>query len=205
MIRVICYSKRMADEFVNLLALARGGDRTALSQIAAQYETKLRIVARVQLGPALRPYLDSQDLVQSVHKSLLVGLRDDRFDISDADKLLALALVILRRKIARHWRRMRRQERLNSGSQDTSEVAQLLTSLSAPLADPAEEAQFRDTVNHFCRNMDPVEQRIVDLRLQGYAAPEIASQIGLSAVNVRVRMTRLRQRLASVGVLDDWL
>jgi RNA polymerase sigma-70 factor (ECF subfamily) len=193
------------DDFAELLTLARSGDRNALTRIAQQYEAKLRIVARVQLGPALRPYLDSQDLVQSVHRSLMVGLRDDKYDISSPDKLLALTLTMLRRKIARHWRRLRRQQRINSATSDTSDVADLLTALSTPQTEPAAEAQFRDTVTHLCANMDEVERHIIDLRLQGYAAPEIATQIGLTPVNVRVRMTRLRQRLAAAGVLDDWL
>lgn len=112
---------------------------------------------------------------------------------------------MLRRKIARHWRHLRRQERLSSGSNDSGDVVLLLTSLSTPQPGPAAEAQFRDTVAHLCKSMDAVEQQLVDLRLQGFNAPEIASQLGLSPVNVRVRMTRLRQRLAAAGVLDDWL
>ncbi len=162
-------------------------------------------MARVHLGPALRPYLDSQDLLQSVHRSLMLGLREDRFDISTPDKLIALALTMVRRKIARQWRHLRRQDRLSGGPQDASHLALLLTSLSSPRQDPAAEAQFRDTVEHVCRHLDTVEQRIVDLRLQGFAAPEIAEQLGMTPVNVRVRMTRLRQRLVAAGVLDDWL
>ena len=64
----------MSDEFSHLLALARGGDSDALARIAEKYEEKLRIVARVHLGPALRPYLDSQDLVQSVHHVSLIHI-----------------------------------------------------------------------------------------------------------------------------------
>src|SRR6266571_7445883 len=86
------------DDFAALLARARGGDREALEQLARQYEPKLRLVARVLLGPALRPYLDSLDLVQSVHKSLLVGLRKSQYDVSSPDKLIALTLTMLRRK-----------------------------------------------------------------------------------------------------------
>ena len=63
-----------------------------------------RIVAHFLLSRDLRPYLDSLDLVQSVHKSLLLGLRSDKFDISNPEKLVALALTMVRRKAARHWR-----------------------------------------------------------------------------------------------------
>src|SRR5207302_3303979 len=102
-------------DFASVLARARGGDRAALGQLAREYEPKLRLVARVLLGPALRPYLDSVDLVQSVHRSLLLGLRDQKFDISSPENLLGLALTMVRRKVARHWRHLQRQRRLETG------------------------------------------------------------------------------------------
>ena len=63
--------------------------RTRLAALVQSYESKVRLVARVLLGPALRPYLDSVDLVQSVHRSLMLGLRQDKFDISSPEKLMA--------------------------------------------------------------------------------------------------------------------
>ena len=60
--------------FGPLLERTRQGDKEALAEIARTYESEVRIMARVRLGPALRPYLDSMDLVQSVHRSLLIGL-----------------------------------------------------------------------------------------------------------------------------------
>src|SRR5688500_2101680 len=126
------------DEFETLLTRARTGDQKAMTQLVEQYEVKVRIVARVQLGSALRPYLDSIDLVQSVHRSLMLGLREDRFDISSPDKLLGLALLMVRRKVARCWRRMRRQQRLDEGAVMTDDLTDLLTSISCPRANPAE-------------------------------------------------------------------
>src|SRR6188508_2597024 len=64
-----------AATFDEILARARTGDEDALTELARQYEPEVRAVARVRLGPALRPYLDTMDLVQSVHRSLMVGLR----------------------------------------------------------------------------------------------------------------------------------
>jgi hypothetical protein len=42
-------------DFAALQARARGGDRAALDELARTYEPKFRLVARVLLGPALRP------------------------------------------------------------------------------------------------------------------------------------------------------
>src|SRR5262245_2403719 len=102
--------------FADLLKRARDGDGAALGQLARTYEGDLRIAARVHLGQALRPYLDSLDLVQSVHRSLMIGLRTDKVDVSNPGALIALALTMVRRKVARQWRRHRRQIRLAGGA-----------------------------------------------------------------------------------------
>ena len=192
-------------DFASVLARARGGDRAALDQLAREYEPKLRLVARVLLGPALRPYLDSVDLVQSVHRSLLLGLRDQKFVLETPENLLALALTLVRRKVARHWRSLQRQKRLSSGASATPDLAQLITTLSRPQDDPARAAQFRDQVDHLCQSLNEAERRVLELRLHGYSPAESAAELGLSAVAFRVRLTRLRQRLRATGVLDDWL
>jgi RNA polymerase sigma-70 factor (ECF subfamily) len=192
-----------ADDFAALLERARRGDRAALAEVAQRYEPRVRVVARVLLGPALRPYLDSVDLVQSVHRSLLVGLRDGRFDLATADNLVALAMTMVRRKVARHWRRHQRQRRLDGGP--GADLPSLLTSLSSPQPDPARAVQFADAVGHLCASLDETERRLLELRLQGHSTAEIAAQLALSGVALRVRMTRLRQRLRAAGVLDDWL
>src|SRR5687768_12063834 len=115
-----------APSFEVLLSRARQRDPEAISALCRQYEPRLRVVARVLLGPALRPHLDSMDLVQSVHRSLLVGIRDEAFDISTPENLMALAVTMLRRKVSRHWRRAQRQQRLRSGGSSLDLLPTLL-------------------------------------------------------------------------------
>jgi RNA polymerase sigma-70 factor (ECF subfamily) len=194
-----------ADEFTALLERARGEDADALAQLIKQYESKVRLVARVLLGPALRPHLDSVDLVQSVHRTLMLGLREEKFDISSPDKLLALAMTLVRRKVARQWRHLQRQERLQDGSADSGDVPQLLVSLHSTETDPAAAAQLNDSVRHLYASLDATEQRMVELRLQGYSTADIAAELGLNPVALRVRMTRFRQRLRDAGQFDDRL
>jgi RNA polymerase sigma-70 factor (ECF subfamily) len=194
------------EEFARLLAQARRGEQAALQQLAQHYESKVRLVARVLLGPALRPYLDSVDLVQSVHRSLMLGLRQDKFDISSPDKLIALALALVRRKVARQWRRLQRQKRLTNGPAHYSgDLPTVLESLGSSEIDPARAALLKDAVDHVCRNLDDTERRMIELRLQGYSTAEIAGDVGLHPIAARVRMSRLRQRLRTAGLLDDWI
>ena len=194
-------------DFTDLIARASGGDAAALDELARQYEPKVRVVARVLLGPALRPYLDTVDLAQSVHKSIMVGLRDNKFEIVGPDQLVGLALTVLRRKAAKHWRHLRRQRRLSGDgpAPQGDSLPGLLTALSSPGTDPAADAEFRDQMDHLCSHLDAAEKQILDLRLEGHTPSEIADRIGVSRVALRVRLTRLRQRLQASGVMTDWL
>jgi RNA polymerase sigma-70 factor (ECF subfamily) len=191
--------------FAVLVSRARQGDSEAVDELCRQYEPRLRVVARVLLGPALRPALDSMDLVQSVHRSLFIGFREEKFDVSTPDNLIALALTLLRRKVARHWRRIQRQRRLQTGGSSVDLLPAILADLTTPEAGPAEVAQYRDQLEQLCRQLDATERHVLALRLDGYTTAEIAQQLGLNHITLRVRLTRLRERLRSSGVLHDWL
>jgi RNA polymerase sigma-70 factor (ECF subfamily) len=195
----------VAASFAKLLSRARLRDPDAVSELCRQYEPRLRVVARVLLGPALRPALDSLDLVQSVHRSLLIGIREEKFDISTPDNLIALALTLLRRKVARHWRRVQRQNCMKSGRSSMDLLPSILAELTTSEVGPAETAQYHDQVEHLCRQLDATERRVLFLRLDGYTTAEIAHQLDVNHVTLRVRLTRLRERLRTSGILHDWL
>jgi RNA polymerase sigma-70 factor (ECF subfamily) len=194
-------------DFSTLLARAAEGDGVALQELVRQYEPKVRIAARVLLGPALRPYLDSVDLTQSVHKSIVIGLRGQRFAVAGPDDLIGLAITVLRRKAAKHWRHLQRQQRLSGAraGDGSGDFTGVITALSCPDSDPVAQAQFRDQVEHLWSHLDDAERQILDQRLEGYSPAEIADRLGVSRVALRVRLTRLRQRLQATGAITDWL
>lgn len=195
-----------SQDFAELLSRARLGDRSATEQLVKQYEREVRVVARARLGAALRPYLDSTDLVQSVHRSLMLGLRTDKFDISSPERLVALALTIVRRKIARHWRRHRRQQRpSHDGSPPAEDLSQLLVSVSSSDSHPQAVATLRDQTERLMSTLDETERRLIELRLEGCTTAEVARQLGLDPDVLRVRLGRLRRRLRQNGLLTEWL
>ena len=194
-----------APTFATLLSRARQRDDEAVIELCRQYEPRLRVMAHVLLGPALRPTLDSMDLVQSVHRSLLMGIREEKLDISTPENLVALALTLLKRKVARHWRRAQRQRRLAEGSSTLDLLPTILAELTTPEAGPAETAQYHDLVKQLYSELDATERHVLALRLDGYTTAEIAHQLCLNHITLRVRLTRLRERLRSSGVLHDWL
>lgn len=198
----------MADantDFHELLTRARAGDAAALDTLARTYEPDVRIAARVHLGTALRPYLDSIDLVQSVHRSLLRGVRDGRFAFTDPAGLIALTLTMVRRKIARQWRRHRRQIRLVNPAHDSQQPADVLAALTNGVADPTKSIVVREAMARLCRDLDDVDRELLELRLLGWTTAEVAHKTGHSPEALRIRLFRLRKQIAAEHVLKDWL
>lgn len=191
------------DNSKSLMELARRGDQAAMSRLAELYESEVRIVARVHLGAPLRPYFDSLDLVQSVHRSILVGLRADKYEIASPEKLIALAATMIRRKIAREWRRAKRQTRTDPRPQDSTAPANSLVHLSAASTDPQASVALRDQVSHLLLLVSTVDRRLIELRLDGYTTAEAARELRLDADVCRVRLSRLRQRLKRIGVMEE--
>jgi RNA polymerase sigma-70 factor (ECF subfamily) len=194
-----------SSDFRTLLEQARCGDEGALTEIVGRYEHEVRLVVKSRLSRALRPYLDSIDLIQSVHKSLIIGLRDDRFDISDPQQLVALATTIVRRKIAKKWRKMHRQTRASGGALDEVALRDLLVTLSDPAIDPSHEAEMREQIAVVLRNLGPLDRRLLELRLEGFSTADAARELQCDPDSLRVRLSRLRQRLIRSGVANDLL
>lgn len=203
--RVRFFMTLPATTFVELLAQVRLGDEEATRLLIAEYEPEVRLVAKLRLGAALRPYLDSIDLVQSVHRSLLIGLREEKFSISTPQNLIALALTIVRRKVASQWRKVQRQQRLSGISGTAEELPEVLVGLMGREADPAAMAALKDQIRRLWSEMDPVERQLVELRMEGSNTAEVARQLNLDADVLRVRFGRLRQRLRELGLDTEWL
>jgi len=197
----------MADstEFDLLLIAARSGDADALGRLVAKYEPELRLVARLRLGAALRPHLDSVDLVQSVHRSLLIGLRADRFDISSPEKLIALALTIVRRKVAKHWRHLKRQQRLSGVEEASDDLVDTLLALRSSEPTVSESSGLREHIQRLMLELDPIEKQLIAMRIDGFSTIEVARELGLDPDVLRVKLSRVRKRLREKGFEDELL
>ena len=197
--------KLEADEFTELLFHASQGKSDAQEAICQRYERQVRIVARVLLGPQLRPHLDTTDVLQSVHRSVLVGLREQKFDISSPDKLVALACTMVRRKVARKWRSHRRQERWKNPSSQGEDLYTTLNSLRKSDQDPSQIAAYNDSVENLYKSLSDLERTMLERRLDGFTTGEVAAELGIHPIAIRVRWSRLRQRLENASIFADWV
>ncbi|MDX1929659.1 MAG: sigma-70 family RNA polymerase sigma factor [Pirellulaceae bacterium] len=195
-------------DFEALSRLAANGDVAAQWALLETYASEVRIVARVHLGAQLRPHLDSLDVTQSVHKSILTGLITGRFFIDSSRGLVALACMIARRKIAKKWRKHRRQTRLDTAASPDLVVGlteQALVKDTVPLNDnrqsPSEVA--REQLSLIRDSVTDIERLLIDRKLAGKTAVEIADELKVDPVAVRVRWSRLCAKLRKQNTSDS--
>jgi RNA polymerase sigma-70 factor (ECF subfamily) len=194
-----------SESIAELLARVRDGDDEALAELLRRYEAKIRLTARHLLRPVLRRYLDSIDVAQSVQFQLMSGLRRGSFDLPDTETFMALAVTMVRRKVAQHWRHLQREHLIRFGLPGSpAPDSSRLTTPGTP-GDPAQVLQRSEELQHLWQILDPTERRLLELRLQGYSTVEAAAQMGSAANVLRVRLSRLRKRLNEQGYLTDWI
>jgi len=61
------------------------------------------------------------------------------------------------------------------------------------------QLEGKELLNAILKVLQPIEKSIVLLLIEGYNQKEIAELLGLSAVNVRVKVSRLRKKLEQYG------
>jgi hypothetical protein len=69
--------------------------------------------------------MDSMDVMQSVHRSLLTGLKNERFQFASPQQLIGLAVVMVQRKVARHWRKLKRFPAAGAAPSDANRATPL--------------------------------------------------------------------------------
>lgn len=192
------------DDFGPLLDEVRAGDDAALTQLLQKYEPRLRTAARVLLGPWLRPHLDSLDLVQSVHRELLPGLRDGKYELSSSQQLLGLAMTVIRRKVARNWRRLQREQKLGTLPENADQPPESQLASRHTDDDPLANALVKDAIAKMLRQLGDEDRKLVERRLQGFSTVDIAQELKCDPHILRARLSRLRAKLREEG-FADWL
>ena len=189
-----------AQHHAELLARFQGGDENSLAELLQDFESEIRRVARLRLGPLLRPHLDSLDMVQSVCVTLIEGFRRDQFTVTEPEQLVALAAGIIRRKIARTWRRLRTQIAAQAKSTGPGGNLSQADETRIEAEDPAAEIQRQHDLEALLRQVEPEDRQLLELRLVGFSTAEAARRIGANADVLRVRLSRLRKRLEARGI-----
>jgi RNA polymerase sigma-70 factor (ECF subfamily) len=183
----------MSDQdFAAVLERARQGDHAAMGRLVEEYEPEIRRVARRRLGPNLRALFGASDLVQSVHRSLLLSLRRNKFKFDGPEDLVALAVTMMKRKAARKWARRQRE----------LEIMHIWV-LMQPRVNAQRTLELAGEVQELLETLKVDERQLLRLYLEGYSTKQIADDLGLESDSLRVRRSRLFHKLRRAGLDID--
>jgi len=188
------------EDFAALLARVRDGDEAATAELVRRYERAVLRSVRSRLSQSMRGALDSMDVMQSVHRSLLTGVRNDRFHFTTPQQLIGLAVMMVQRKVARHWRKLKRLPAIQASEAGSGSS---LDGIASEESAPSEIATANDLLERVLSQLDPFDRQLVRLKLAGNSSVESAAILGREPAFIRMRWSRLRQTLRQCGYSDD--
>jgi RNA polymerase sigma-70 factor (ECF subfamily) len=177
----------------DLLARLRSGDHAAAADLFRRYAQRLARLAEQHLSRSLAGRLDGQDVVQSVFRTFFERCARGEFRIDSSAQLwqLLVKITILKaRAEARHHLAERRNVRAEAPGADV-----WLAEAVAHEPDAVEAAALVDQVENLLRGLPALYCQVLDMRLQGHAVPDIASELSVSRQTVYRVLHLLQDRL----------
>jgi RNA polymerase sigma-70 factor, ECF subfamily len=184
----------MADSssFDDIMARLRGGDDDAARQVFQRFGCRLITLARQRLDRRMRPKMDAEDVLQSAFCSFFKRAAQGQYDLASWEALWGLLVVITISKCAG------RAEHFRAAKRDVARESAAPASGAGPLArepTPEEAAVLTETVEELLRGLEPHEEEMLMLFLQGHSIAEISSQVGWAERTVHRLLARTRKRL----------
>jgi RNA polymerase sigma factor (sigma-70 family) len=168
----------------------REGDSLAAQRLWNRYFSQLVRVAIGRLGNITRK-VSGEDVALSALKSVMIGIREDRFPaLKDRDGLWPLLFTITARKSIIEIRRQSAQKRSLETDIKWSNVQEMIGK------EPSVEfaAEFYDTLDSLILKLkDPALWLIVQRKLEGYTNEDVAKELACSVRTVMRKLRRIRQ------------
>jgi RNA polymerase sigma-70 factor, ECF subfamily len=183
-----------ADPVPDLIRRYRQGDPGGADALFASYARRLTRVAEQHLGRRLAGRLDGEDVVQSVFRTFFRRTAGGEFQIDSSAQLwrLLVKITVLKARAQgrRHTAGLRdARAEVGAGADDW------LAEATARGPGPDEGAILIDQIEALLRGLPPLYCHVLDLRLQGHGASEVARRLGVSRQTVHRTLSLLQQRL----------
>lgn len=184
---------------IDLLYMAKGGDRSAEEQFALRYTRLVKICAR----PFFLVGGDGEDLIQEGMLGLLSAIRE--YDSSMNTSFKTYAEICVKRRIYSAIRTASRKkhEPLNemvSLDEVLSEEGAAASQSNAFRRIPEEQVLAQESADEiiqtYSRCLSKFEARILELYLSGLSYSEMAQECGKSQKSVDNAVQRIRRKLA---------
>jgi RNA polymerase sigma factor (sigma-70 family) len=176
----------------SLLRGIRQGDDAAAEVLFERYSQRLHLLARRQLAGELSGRVDSEDVTQSIFRSLFRRLRDGQYSVPPGEtiwRLLTTVALNKVRKVGAHHRAAKRDIR-RSSHVDAEFMATV-----ASTQDEEAVTILRMTIDELLQNLSESQRQIIELRLSGFEVSAIAEQSTRSKRSVERVLQGFRHRL----------
>jgi len=176
------------------IADLKDGRETAAQGLWELYFDRLVGLARTKLAAATRRSADEEDVALSAFKSLCLGAAKGRFrELRDRDNLWPLLVVLTVRKaqdLVKHERRQKRGGNLAaSAPQPAIDIENFLSREPTPEL----SAMLAENCERLLEKLDPAQRQIAQMKLEGHANAEIATQLACGLRTVERRLDLIRK------------
>jgi len=189
----------MSDESVaELVARCREGDSQAETLLFERHLQSLLALVRARISTRLAPRFDAEDVVQSAFRSFFGGLDRGEFEVEGEVALWGLLAAITMHKLHRqvaHHHAQKRSVLNEQPLEDEGRLRGLRPEVAAEEPTPDEAAALVEEVERIMKTLNPLQRRMLELRLQGYTIEEIAGQTKRSDRTVQRLLEKLKDEL----------
>jgi RNA polymerase sigma factor (sigma-70 family) len=181
----------------------RAGDEQAATELFFRYADRLIALVRSRLSSKLAKRFDPEDVIQSVYHSFFADARAGRYQIERGGDLWQLLVTVTLHKLQGQVQRHTAQKRgvkaeQHFGSEDSLLRIQAYVQGQEP--SPVEVVALTDELEQVMRRLEPLQRRILVLRLQGYNLDEVAAQANCTERTVRRVLDRVKEHLKQLQV-----
>lgn len=183
--------------FRQLWVEARSGSEDAAEQMVKEFRQSILAVIRRHLSRPMRRQFDSEDLLQTIWKSLFIGDSHREFDKSE--DLRAFVHQVAKNKsidkYRQHVETKRRDIRREVPVSDLSHESNNQLDHDAPT--PSRVISAREECEQLFEGQPSQVCEAVEMRADGMTFEEIAERTGLHKDSVRRMLRRLKARMES--------
>jgi RNA polymerase sigma-70 factor (ECF subfamily) len=170
------------------------GDPEAARQLFEQYACRLCHLAEKHLSRKLAGRVEGEDIVQSAFRTFFRRTSQGEFQIDSSAQLWQLLVVITVRK-ARAQGRFHTAAVRDISAEHPVSAAGVLADLESHEPGPEDVIVLMDQIAALLKGLPSLYCQVLELRLQGYSATEIAPRLGVSRRTVYRALELLGQRL----------
>lgn len=179
----------------DLIKRVREGDSEATDELFAHYAQRLSRLAEQHLSRKVSGRVEGEDVVLSVFRTLFRRSAEGKFQIDSRAQLWRLLVKITVHKARMQGRRHTAAMR-HVGAEQHDDNGEWIEALVDHEPGPEEIVILNDQIEDLLRGLPAQYRQVLQQRLQGHSATEIASQLAISRQTEYRVLELLKKKLA---------